>query len=131
MKDGGNIINVSSTSARTGDPNTLIYSSTKAAVESITRVLGVELRDRNIKVNAISPGPVVTDVSLIDCTERVLIRCVQMFTAFPEEVQTSIKNSRPVAQPSDIADIVVFLASPASRWITGSTLAASNGFLLI
>ncbi|CAG7850541.1 Uncharacterized oxidoreductase MexAM1_META1p0182; AltName: Full=ORFC [Serendipita indica DSM 11827] len=111
MKEGGNIINISSVSARIGEAGTTVYASTKAAVESVTRVLGIELRDRNIKVNAVSPGPVVTDT----------------FKGLPEEAKASIRNSRPVAEPSDIADVVVFLASPASRWITGSTLSASNG----
>jgi 3-oxoacyl-[acyl-carrier protein] reductase len=64
MSEGGRIINVSSTAARQGNPGAAVYSATKAAVESITRVMGIELRDKGIRVNAVNPGPVETDMFL-------------------------------------------------------------------
>ncbi|CAG8643530.1 3660_t:CDS:2, partial [Acaulospora colombiana] len=82
----------------------------KAAVESITRVMGTELRDKGIRVNAINPGPVVTD----------------MFTSLPDELQDHFRATHPVAQPADIADAVLFLAGPNSRWINGGTLNTNN-----
>jgi 3-oxoacyl-[acyl-carrier protein] reductase len=62
MGDGGRIINVSSTVARQGNPTSLVYASSKATVEGITRVMAVELRDRGIRVTSVNPGPVSTDM---------------------------------------------------------------------
>lgn len=76
--------------------------------------MGVELRDKGIRVNSVSPGPVRT----------------QMFTTLPTEVQDGFKAIAPVAQVEDISDIILFLAGPKSRWVTGSTISATNGVLL-
>ncbi|KIM19639.1 hypothetical protein M408DRAFT_31050 [Serendipita vermifera MAFF 305830] len=110
MGDGGRTINVSSTAARQGTPLGTVYSASKAAVESITRVMAVELRDKGIRVTSINPGPVTTD----------------MFTSLPEEAQEHVKTIQPVARPEDIADLVKFLASPKSRWVNGGTINANN-----
>jgi 3-oxoacyl-[acyl-carrier protein] reductase len=114
MGDGGRIINVSSTAARQGNPGSLVYAASKSAVEGITRVMAVELRDRGIRVNSINPGPVTTD----------------MFHALSEDVQEYFRSSHPVAKPDDISDVVVFLASPKSRWVNGGTISTNNGVIL-
>ncbi|KAG8818961.1 hypothetical protein FRC17_010657 [Serendipita sp. 399] len=114
MGEGGRIINISSIASRLGSPASTVYSASKAAVEGITRVMGIELRDKGIRVNAVGPGPVVTD----------------MFTTLSKEEQEQWRSKFPVAEPSDIADSVLFLASSASRWITGTTLATNNGVIL-
>ncbi|KAG8818993.1 hypothetical protein FRC17_010637 [Serendipita sp. 399] len=114
MGEGGRIINISSIASRLGSPASTVYSASKAAVEGITRVMGIELRDKLIRVNAVGPGPVVTD----------------MFTTLSKEEQEQWRSKFPVAEPSDIADSVLFLASSASRWITGTTLATNNGVIL-
>lgn len=62
MGDGGRIINLSSVVARQGNPSSTVYSASKAAVESITRVMGIELREKGIRVNAVNPGPIETDM---------------------------------------------------------------------
>lgn len=93
----------------------LVYSATKAAVEAVTRVMGAELREKGIRVNSINPGPVETD----------------MFFALPSETQEYFKASLPVAKVEDIADIIVLLAGPKSRWLTGSTVNANNGAIFI
>lgn len=139
MGEGGRIINFSSVSARLATPSSTIYAASKAAVEAVTRVMGVsttsnwdhgslgynphtdyldfsqvELRDRGIRVTAVNPGPTTTD----------------MFYGMPVENQEYVKSQGPVADPSDIADIVVFLAGPKSRWITASTVNSNNGAVL-
>ncbi|KAG8813807.1 hypothetical protein FRC17_001413 [Serendipita sp. 399] len=115
MGKGGRIINVSSTLARMGYPTSIVYSASKGAVESLTRVMGIELRDKEIRVNSVAPGPTTTD----------------MFYQNSEEQREAIKAHFPVGEPSDIADAVVFLASPASRWVTGTTLSVNNGMVLV
>jgi 3-oxoacyl-[acyl-carrier protein] reductase len=82
MGDGGRIINLSSISARQANAGATAYSATKAAVEIITRVMGVELRDKGIRVNAVNPGPVETDI-LFDS---------------PPEIQEYFKSTYPVAK---------------------------------
>ncbi|KAG8752965.1 hypothetical protein FRC14_006542 [Serendipita sp. 396] len=117
MGKGGRIINVSSTAARQGIPTSAVYAASKGAVESLTRVMGIELRDKEIRVNAVAPGPVMTD----------------MYHSVSEEERAKKRAGAyvPVAEPSDIADAVAFLASPASRWVTGFTLSVNNGVVLL
>jgi 3-oxoacyl-[acyl-carrier protein] reductase len=110
MGEGGRIINVSSAVSTTGFPGSTVYSASKAAVEGITRVMAVELRDKGIRVTAINPGPVKTD----------------MFLSNPKEQQDKITATYPTANPEDIADIITFLASPKSRWVNGGTVNANN-----
>jgi 3-oxoacyl-[acyl-carrier protein] reductase len=114
MGEGGRIINVSSTAARQGNPGSVVYAASKAAVESITRVMAVELRDRGIRVTSINPGPVTTD----------------MFHSLSEDVQEYFRSSQPVAKPDDISDVIVFLAGPKSRWVNGGTINTNNGVIL-
>jgi len=114
MGDGGRIINLSSTAARQGNPTATVYSATKAAVESITRVMGIELRDKGIRVNAVNPGPVETD----------------MFLGLSSETQEYFRSTQPVAKADDITDVVTFLAGPNSRWINATTVGTNNGVIL-
>ncbi|KAG8852878.1 hypothetical protein FRC20_001380 [Serendipita sp. 405] len=114
MGKEGRIINVSSVAARLGSPGTTVYAGSKAAVEGITRVMGIELRDKGIRVNAVAPGPVTTD----------------MFTTLDKETQEHFRSKFPVGEASDIANSVLFLASSASGWITGTTLNTNNGVIL-
>lgn len=76
--------------------------------------MGVELRDKGIRVNSVNPGPVGTD----------------MFNGLPDVVQTAFKAVAPVTDAIDIADVVTFLAGPQSRWVTGSTISTNNGVIL-
>ncbi|KAG8820530.1 hypothetical protein FRB91_000547 [Serendipita sp. 411] len=115
MPNGGRIINVSSTLARMGYPTSAVYSASKGAVESLTRVMGIELRDKEIRVNSVAPGPITTD----------------MFNQNDEQTREAIKAHFPVGEPADIADAVAFLASPASRWVTGTTISTNNGMVLV
>ena len=73
-------------------------------------MLGVELRDRGIRVTAVNPGPVLTD----------------LFYSVPKEAQEHFKSIYPVGEPEDIADVITFLAGPKSRWVNGGTVNANN-----
>ncbi len=114
---GGSVINISSVVATKALPNISVYSATKAAVNSITRGLAVELGPRKIRVNAINPGMVETEG-----THSAGITESEMRNQ--TEAQTPLGR---IGQPQDIAPAAVFLASSDSGWITGETLYISGG----
>lgn len=110
----GSIINVTSLVASKGVPGASVYSASKAAVESLTRTWAAEFGPRGVRVNTVAPGP--TD------TEGV----------YAEWGDTNAELGRALplgrtAAPSEIAQAVLFLASPASSFITGATLHADGG----
>jgi 3-oxoacyl-[acyl-carrier protein] reductase len=113
---GGNIINVSSVVSTAPTPNGSVYSSTKAAVDAITRSLAAELGPRNIRVNSILPGPVETEGT------SVMPGVNDFFSGLA--AQTPLGR---VGQPQEIANTVAFLAADESGWITGQTIYASGG----
>jgi 3-oxoacyl-[acyl-carrier protein] reductase len=116
-KAGGVIINISSTASTFAPPNTAVYSGTKGAVDTITRVLSKELGPRNIRVNAINPGMVETEgVAAMGETA----------VEFKKQVVAQTPLGR-VGQVQDIAPTAVYLASSDSSWITGETFAISGG----
>jgi 3-oxoacyl-[acyl-carrier protein] reductase len=114
---GGSIVNISTFAAGSAPPNTSVYSSSKAAVNAITRSLAQELGPRKIRVNAVSPGGVETEglhaagISGGDFDKQMV-------------AQTPLGR---IGQPQDIAPAVVFLVSPESAWITGENLYVSGG----
>lgn len=113
---GGSVVNITSVSGVVGTPNRAAYGASKAALDSITRSLAMDLGPRGIRVNAVAPGVVDTDL---------WARNKQI----PEAVAstTALTPLRRWAQPEDIADVVTFLASDAARFVTGQTLAADGG----
>jgi 3-oxoacyl-[acyl-carrier protein] reductase len=115
--EGGSIINVSSTAAHIYEPNLLIYTATKSAVEAVTRVLAKELGPRNIRVNAVAPGPVETEGGRSQ--ERLASSYVDAFIS-----QTPLGR---LGQPKEIATVVAFLASWHAQWVTGEVILASGG----
>lgn len=117
LNDGGRIINISSAASRLAGKDFIAYSMSKAALDMFTRVLSKELGPRHINVNGVQPGFNVTDTNT-DVLENVQMRKqIEAMTAFGR-----------FGEPGDIADVVHFLASPASRWVTGQTIEASGGF---
>ncbi len=114
---GGSVINISSLAGKNALANSSVYSATKAAVDSITRVLSVELGPRKIRVNAINPGMVETEgVHAAGIAE----------SDFRKKVEADTPLGR-IGQPGDIAPAVVFLASEDSAWLTGETLVIAGG----
>jgi 2-deoxy-D-gluconate 3-dehydrogenase len=114
---GGKIINVASQIGLVGDQQRAVYCATKAAVINLTRVLALEWASHAINVNAIAPTYVRTPLV------EVLVQ--------DKDVHESILRRIPLgrmAEPEDIAGAVVFLASPASDFVTGHTLAVDGGW---
>jgi 3-oxoacyl-[acyl-carrier protein] reductase len=115
--DGGSVINISSVASELAPPNSSVYSATKGAVDSITRVLAKELGPRNIRVNTIAPGGVETEGA-------------HKLGVIGSDWQKQMIAQTPLGrfgQPDDIAHVAVFLASEDSRWLTGERITASGG----
>ena len=114
---GGSIINLSSVAATNPPPGSVVYSPTKSAIDSITRVLSKELGPRKIRINSIAPG--LTETEGATATD---------FFASPEGrlVVANTPLGR-VGVPDDIAPAVVFLASDDSAWLTGESIRVSGG----
>ena len=116
LADNGNIINFSSSTVKLMFPTYALYSGTKAAVEQITRVFSKEI-GRGISVNAIAPGATATELFLNGKSQETIDKLSAM-TAFDR-----------LAEPIDIARVVLFLASDDSKWISGQVICA-NGALV-
>jgi 3-oxoacyl-[acyl-carrier protein] reductase len=117
LRDGGRIVNFSSSVTGLLQPTYGVYAATKAAVEAMTSILAKELRGRNITVNAIAPGPTATKLFL---------------DGKPQEVIDRLSKMAPLerlGQPQDIANAVSFLAGPDGVWINGQTLRANGGII--
>ena len=113
----GNIINISSVSGVTGNAGQANYAASKAGMIAFSKSVAKELARRNIRVNSIAPGFIKT----------------QMTDKLPEQQLEEIKQHIPLGrlgEPSDIADVVVFLASDASKYMTGQVLVVDGGMII-
>ena len=115
---GGSVINVSSVASQSATPNTVVYSATKAAVDSITRTLSHELSARHIRVNTLAPG----------ATETEGLHSAGIKGSDFEKQMVSLTPLGRLGQPEDIARVAVFLASDESSWLTGERISASGGW---
>lgn len=114
---GGSIINIGSTATTITPPTSAIYTGTKGAVDAITRVLAKELGPRGIRVNAVNPGPVVTEGFQSAGFEG---------SDFEKQFVAQTPLGR-VGQPRDVATVVSYLASDDAGWVTGSLIEAAGG----
>ena len=117
--EGGSIINVSSVAAYNSPANSVVYSATKAALDTVTRVLAQELAPRNIRVNSLNPGGVETEG-----THRIGV----IGSDFEKDMIRRTPLGR-IGQPDDIAKVAVFLASDDAGWVTGERLTAAGGYV--
>ena len=117
LRNGGRIINLSSSQAGLLHPTYGVYAATKAAVEAMTHVLSKELRGRNITVNAVAPGPTATKLFLDGKPKEVI------------DHLTKLAPFERLGEPADIAASVSFLASPDGGWINGQVLRANGGII--
>jgi len=115
----GNIIALSSLGAEKFIPNYGAIGISKAALQSLVRYLGAELAPKGIRVNCVSGGPVDTDA----------LKSFPQYEEAKKEVISKTPAGR-IGQPDDLAQVVAFLASPASAWIYGQTLIADGGLSL-
>ena len=117
LRDGGRIVNFSSSVVGLYQPNYAVYAATKGAVEAMTHVLSKEVRGRSITVNAVAPGPTGTDLFL---------------KGKPQAAIDSLAKLSPLerlGEPADIADVVSFLVGPRGGWVNGQILRANGGVI--
>ena len=115
LRDGGRIINISTSVVGFYHPNFGVYAATKAGVNAMTHILAKELGPRQITVNAVSPGQVKTALFLEGKTDAVL-----------HSLTERIPLGR-LGQPSDIVGLVAFLAGPDSGWLSGQVIRVNGG----
>ncbi|MEO6808421.1 MAG: 3-oxoacyl-[acyl-carrier-protein] reductase [Isosphaeraceae bacterium] len=110
----GRIVNITSISGLMGNPGQANYSASKAGVIGFTKTIARELAKRNITVNAVAPGFIMTD----------------MTNVLPEKLKAEVKERVPVnrlGQPEDIADLVCYLSGPGAGYLTGQVIAVDGG----
>jgi NAD(P)-dependent dehydrogenase (short-subunit alcohol dehydrogenase family) len=112
----GSIISISSISGVRGTPRRAVYAASKAAIDGLTRALAMEYGPRGIRANAVAPGVVPTALWVENLAKP----------GVTEEVLATIPTRR-LTEAEEIADVVTFLASDASRAITGETISADGG----
>jgi 3-oxoacyl-[acyl-carrier protein] reductase len=117
LRDGGRIINFSSSVVGVYGPAYGGYAATKAAVEALTHVASKELGRRGITVNAVAPGPVETEMFMTGKSDELV-----------QNIVRTIPLSR-LGQPLDIAGVVSFLAGPDGGWVNGQVLRANGGMI--
>jgi len=118
MKNGGSIINISSINSIYGSVNQSVYSASKAAINGITKSLAKELGPKNIRVNAILPGMILTDMVREHVTDEIKERLIAM---------SPLKR---IGTPEDLQGICVLLASDEGSFITGSLINVDGGLVL-
>jgi len=115
-RGGGSIINLSSVSGVIGTPRRAAYAASKGALDAATRSMAIELGPSGIRVNAVAPGVVDTALWAKNKAVPGVVETI--------EAQTPLRRW---ATPEDIADVIVFLASDAARFVTGETISADGG----
>jgi NAD(P)-dependent dehydrogenase (short-subunit alcohol dehydrogenase family) len=116
----GNVLNLSSVAGLRAYPGVLAYCVSKAAVDQLTRCLALELAARGVRVNALNPGVVVTNL------HRAGGMSEEDYAAFLERGKATHPLGR-VGQPGDVADFALFLVSDRAGWVTGGTFSVDGG----
>jgi len=117
VRDGGRIINFSSSVVGLYQPGYGVYAATKAAVEALTHVLAKEVGARGITVNAVAPGPVETRLFLEGKSEAQL------------QAIAGMNPFKRLGRPDDIANVVSFLSGPDGGWVSGQVVRANGGVI--
>ena len=122
LGEGSNIIVISSIGARAvvgkpalDNPSILAYAATKGALETLVKNWAAILGPKGIRVNAVAPGVIDTDMSNLTKTEA------------GRDVTLEMQALKRIGKPEDVADVVAFLASDAARWITGASIPVDGG----
>jgi NAD(P)-dependent dehydrogenase (short-subunit alcohol dehydrogenase family) len=116
----GNIVNISSVTGLRSFPGVLAYCVSKAGVDQLTRCAALELAPKNVRVNAVNPGVVVTEIHKRGGMGE------EDYERFLEHSKTTHPIGR-VGQPSEVAELVFYLASEKASWITGATYSIDGG----
>jgi NAD(P)-dependent dehydrogenase (short-subunit alcohol dehydrogenase family) len=115
LREGSSIVLLSSLAAKAAVGTLPAYASTKGAIDTLVTHLAAALGPRGIRVNAVAPGVVDTDMSNFTRTDA------------GREVALGMQAIKRIAQPTDIGDVIAFLASGDARWITGDTVKVDGG----
>jgi 3-oxoacyl-[acyl-carrier protein] reductase len=117
LRNGGRIINFSTSVVGLKLESYGIYAATKAAVEMMTGIMAKEMRGRAITVNAVAPGPTATDLFLRGKSDELIERLAKL------------NPLERLATPDDIASVVSFLSGPDGSWVNGQTIRANGGMI--
>lgn len=120
IESGGNIVNVSSVTGLRAFPGVLAYCVSKAAVDQLTRCAALELAGKGVRVNAVNPGVVVTEIHKRGGMNE------EQYAAFLERSKQTHPLGR-VGQAREVAELIFFLASDKAEWITGATYSIDGG----
>ncbi len=117
LSEGAAVVLLSSTSATVSKPNTSVYAASKAALNAVMKIAAVELASRKIRINAVSPGPVATEI-------------MEKSGIGDEKIQEFILSGIPLSRfgnPGEVSKLIVFLCSEDASWITGSEFIIDGG----
>jgi len=120
IKTKGNVVNISSVTGLRSFPGVLAYCVSKAGLDQLTRCAALELASKGVRVNAVNPGVVITEIHKRGGMSEA------DYAKFLERSKTTHPLGR-VGQPSEIAELVFFLASERASWITGATYSVDGG----
>jgi NAD(P)-dependent dehydrogenase (short-subunit alcohol dehydrogenase family) len=120
VESRGAVVNVSSVTGLRSFPGVLAYCTSKAAVDQLTRCSALELAPKGVRVNAVNPGVVISNLHKRGGMNEAA------YAAFLEHSKSTHPLGRP-GDPSEIADLIFFLASEQAAWITGETIAIDGG----
>jgi 3-oxoacyl-[acyl-carrier protein] reductase len=122
LGQGSSVVVISSLGARSvvgkpdlDNPSLLLYASTKGAIETLVKNWAALLGPRGVRVNAVAPGVIETEMSNFTKTEA------------GREVTLGMQALKRIGQPEEVADVIVFLASDKARWITGASIPVDGG----
>lgn len=117
LRDGGRVMNISTSSLGLALPGYGVYVASKAAVEALTRVFANELRGRGISVNSVAPGPTATALFFEGKTQETIDRLAKL------------PPLERLGRPEDTAAVVSFLAGPEGGWVNGQTVRVNGGMV--
>ena len=117
VADGGSIVALTTSMVRTAPPGGSAYTATKAAVEVLVRALSKELAGRRVRVNAVAPGPVDTDLFRSGKTEEMIAR------------SAALSPFNRVGRPEEVAEVVSFVVSDRASWVTGQIVQPNGGMV--